>query len=169
MMPGIDGYELTKTLRIANYTMPILMITAKNQIEDMEKGFVAGTDDYMIKPINMREMILRVNALLRRAKIANERRLILGNTILDYDSLTIIYDGEEYNMPPKEFYLIFKLLSSPNKIFTRMELMDEIWGMDTEIDDRTIDSHIKKLRRKFENCNDFEIITVRGLGYKAKI
>ena len=169
MMPGIDGYELTKTLRSANYTMPILMITAKNQIEDMEKGFVAGTDDYMIKPINMREMILRVNALLRRAKIANERRLILGNTILDYDSLTIIYDGEEYNMPPKEFYLIFKLLSSPNKIFTRMELMDEIWGMDTEIDDRTIDSHIKKLRRKFENCNDFEIITVRGLGYKAKI
>ena len=169
MMPGIDGYELTKTLRSANYTMPILMITAKNQIEDMEKGFVAGTDDYMIKPINMREMILRVNALLRRAKIANERRLILGNTILDYDSLTIIYDGEEYNMPLKEFYLIFKLLSSPNKIFTRMELMDEIWGMDTEIDDRTIDSHIKKLRRKFENCNDFEIITVRGLGYKAKI
>ena len=169
MMPGIDGYELTKTLRGANYTMPILMITAKNQIEDMEKGFVAGTDDYMIKPINMREMILRVNALLRRAKIANERRLILGNTILDYDSLTIIYDGEEYNMSPKEFYLIFKLLSSPNKIFTRMELMDEIWGMDTEIDDRTIDSHIKKLRRKFENCNDFEIITVRGLGYKAKI
>ena len=115
MMPEIDGYELTKTLRSANYTMPILMITAKNQIEDMEKGFVAGTDDYMIKPINMREMILRVNALLRRAKIANERRLILGNTILDYDSLTIIYDGEEYNMPPKEFYLIFKLLSSPNK------------------------------------------------------
>ena len=169
MIPEIDGYELTKTLRSANYTMPILMITAKNQIEDMEKGFVAGTDDYMIKPINMREMILRVNALLRRAKIANERRLILGNTILDYDSLTIIYDGEEYNMPPKEFYLIFKLLSSPNKIFTRMELMDEIWGMDTEIDDRTIDSHIKKLRRKFENCNDFEIITVRGLGYKAKI
>ena len=169
MMPGIDGYELTKTLRSANYTMPILMITAKNQIEDMEKGFVAGTDDYMIKPINMREMILRVNALLRRAKIANERRLILGNTILDYDSLTIIYDGKEYNMPPKEFYLIFKPLSSPNKIFTRMELMDEIWGMDTEIDDRTIDSHIKKLRRKFENCSDFEIITVRGLGYKAKI
>ena len=168
-MPEIDGYELTRTLRNANYTIPILMITAKNQIEDMEKGFVAGTDDYMIKPINMREMILRVNALLRKAKIANERRLILGNTILDYDSLTIIYDGEEYNMPPKEFYLIFKLLSSPNKIFTRMELMDEIWGMDTEIDDRTIDSHIKKLRRKFENCNDFEIITVRGLGYKAKI
>ena len=155
MMPGIDGYELTRTLRNANYTIPILMITAKNQIEDMEKGFVAGTDDY--------------NALLRRAKIANERKLTVGTTVLDYDSLTIIYDGKEYDMPPKEFYLIFKLLSSPNKIFTRMELMDEIWGMDTEIDDRTIDSHIKKLRRKFENCSDFEIITVRGLGYKAKI
>ena len=168
-MPEIDGYELTRTLRNANYTIPILMITAKNQIEDMEKGFVAGTDDYMIKPINMKEMTLRVNALLRRAKIANERKLTVGTTVLDYDSLTIIYDGKEYNMPPKEFYLIFKLLSSPNKIFTRMELMDEIWGMDTEIDDRTIDSHIKKLRRKFENCNDFEIITVRGLGYKAKI
>ena len=168
-MPEIDGYELTRTLRNANYTIPILMITAKNQIEDMEKGFVAGTDDYMIKPINMKEMTLRVNALLRRAKIANERKLTVGTTVLDYDSLTIIYDGKEYNMPPKEFYLIFKLLSSPNKIFTRMELMDEIWGMDTEIDDRTIDSHIKKLRRKFENCSDFEIITVRGLGYKAKI
>ena len=114
-------------------------------------------------------MTLRVNALLKRAKIANERKLTVGTTVLDYDSLTIIYDGKEYNMPPKEFYLIFKLLSSPNKIFTRMELMDEIWGMDTEIDDRTIDSHIKKLRRKFENCSDFEIITVRGLGYKAKI
>ena len=169
MMPGINGYELTRTLRNSNYTMPILMITAKNQIEDMEQGFIAGTDDYMIKPINMKEMILRVKALLRRAKIANERKLIIGSTILDYDSLTITCEGKEFNMPPKEFYLIFKLLSSPNKIFTRIELMDEIWGMDTEIDDRTIDSHIKKLRRKFENSNDFEIVTVRGLGYKATI
>ena len=169
MMPGINGYELTRTLRNSNYTMPILMITAKNQIEDMEQGFIAGTDDYMIKPINMKEMILRVKALLRRAKIANERKLIIGSTILDYDSLTITCEGKEFNMPPKEFNLIFKLLSSPNKIFTRIELMDEIWGMDTEIDDRTIDSHIKKLRRKFENSNDFEIVTVRGLGYKATI
>jgi len=169
MMPGIDGYELTKSLRDINSTIPILMISAKNQIEDMERGFMAGTDDYMIKPINMQEMTFRVKALLRRSQIANERKLKIGSTILDYDSLTIKTESNIYDMPPKEFYLIFKLLSSPNKIFTRMELMDEIWGMDIDIDDRTIDSHIKKLRRKFEDCSDFEIITVRGLGYKSKI
>ena len=169
MMPGIDGYELTKSLRDINSAIPILMISAKNQIEDMEKGFMLGTDDYMIKPINMQEMILRVKALLRRAQIANERKLKVGSTILDYDALTIKTENNIYDMPPKEFYLIFKLLSSPNKIFTRLELMDEIWGIDTDIDDRTIDSHIKKLRRKFEDCNDFEIITVRGLGYKSKV
>ncbi len=169
MMPNIDGYELTKSLRDINATVPILMISAKNQIEDMEKGFNAGTDDYMIKPINMQEMIFRVKALLRRSKIVNEKKLKVGDTILDYDALTIKINDNLYNMPPKEFYLIFKLLSSPNKIFTRIELMDEIWGMDTDIDDRTIDSHIKKLRRKFEDCSDFEIVTVRGLGYKSKI
>jgi len=169
MMPNIDGYELTKSLRDINATVPILMISAKNQIEDMEKGFNAGTDDYMIKPINMQEMVFRVKALLRRSKIVNEKKLKVGDTILDYDALTIKINDNLYNMPPKEFYLIFKLLSSPNKIFTRIELMDEIWGMDTDIDDRTIDSHIKKLRRKFEDCSDFEIVTVRGLGYKSKI
>ncbi len=169
MMPGVDGYELTRSLRSAKYSMPILMITAKNQIEDMEQGFAAGTDDYMVKPINMKEMILRVKALLRRSRIVNERKLKIGSTLLDYDALTIVCDGILYDMPPKEFYLLFKLLSTPNKIFTRIELMDEIWGMDTEIDERTIDSHIKKLRRKFEGCSDFEIITVRGLGYKGKI
>ena len=169
MMPNIDGYELTKSLRDINATVPILMISTKNQIEDMEKGFNAGTDDYMIKPINMQEMVFRVKALLRRSKIVNEKKLKVGDTILDYDALTIKINDNLYNMPPKEFYLIFKLLSSPNKIFTRIELMDEIWGMDTDIDDRTIDSHIKKLRRKFEDCSDFEIVTVRGLGYKSKI
>lgn len=169
MMPGVDGYELTRSLRSAKYSMPILMITAKNQIEDMEQGFAAGTDDYMVKPINMKEMILRVKALLRRSRIVNERKLKIGSTLLDYDALTIVCDGILYDMPPKEFYLLFKLLSTPNKIFTRIELMDEIWGMDTDIDERTIDSHIKKLRRKFEGCSDFEIITVRGLGYKGKI
>lgn len=169
MMPGIDGYELTKSLRDINSTIPILMISAKNQIEDMEKGFSAGTDDYMVKPINMQEMTFRVKALLRRSQIANEKKLKVGSTVLDYDALTIKTKENIYDMPPKEFYLLFKLLSSPNKIFTRMELMDEIWGMDTDIDDRTIDSHIKKLRRKFEDCSDFEIVTVRGLGYKSKI
>ena len=169
MMPKMDGYELTKELRSASITLPILMITAKEQMEAMEKGFVAGTDDYMIKPINMKEMALRVKALLRRAKIANEKKLIINETILDYAALTVQIKDELFDMPPKEFYLLFKLLSSPNKIFTRLELMDELWGMDTETDDRTVDSHIKKLRRKFENCTDFEIVTVRGLGYKAKI
>ena len=169
MMPNMDGYKLTNDLRNAGYTIPILMVTAKNQMDDMEKGFIAGTDDYMIKPINMKEMVLRVKALLRRAQIANEKKLVIGSTILDYDALTIKTKEEEFEMPPKEFYLLFKLLSNPNKIFTRQDLMDEIWGMDTEVDDRTVDSHIKKLRRKFENTTDFYIITIRGLGYKAKI
>lgn len=169
MMPKMDGYQLTKELRSAAYTLPILMITAKNQMEDMEKGFHAGTDDYMIKPIHMREMVLRVKALLRRAQIANEKKLKLGNTVLDYDALTVSIKEEVMDLPPKEFYLLFKLLSNPNKIFTRQELMDEIWGMDSEAEDRTVDSHIKKLRRKFEECPDFEIVTIRGLGYKAKL
>jgi two-component system, OmpR family, response regulator len=169
MMPNMDGYELTTELRNAAYTLPILMITAKNQMEDMEKGFMAGTDDYMIKPINMKEMVLRAKALLRRAQIANEKKLVISCTILDYDALTVKTKEEEFHMPPKEFYLLFKLLSNPNKIFTRQDLMDEIWGMDSEVDDRTVDSHIKKLRRKFENSTDFEIITIRGLGYKSKI
>jgi two-component system, OmpR family, response regulator len=168
MMPNMNGYELVKELRSSSYMLPVLMVTAKDQMEDMEKGFWAGTDDYMIKPINMKEMVLRVKALLRRAQIANEKKLIVGKTVLDYDSLTVIADTESYDMPPKEFYLLFKLLSNPNKIFTRYELMDEIWGMENDINDRTVDSHIKKLRRKFEKSKDFEIVTVRGLGYKAK-
>ncbi len=169
MMPKMDGYQLTKELRSAAYTLPILMITAKNQLEDMEKGFHAGTDDYMIKPIHMKEMVLRVKALLRRAQIANEKKLKLGNTVLNYDALTVSIKEEVIDLPPKEFFLLFKLLSNPNKIFTRQELMDEIWGMDSEADDRTVDSHIKKLRRKFEECPDFEIVTIRGLGYKVKL
>lgn len=169
MMPNKNGYELVKELRNASYMLPILMVTAKDQMEDMEKGFMVGSDDYMIKPINMKEMVLRVKALLRRAQIANEKKIIFGNTILDYDALTVNTDTESYDMPPKEFYLLFKLLSNPNKIFTRYELMDEIWGMENDINDRTVDSHIKKLRRKFEKSNDFEIVTVRGLGYKAKL
>jgi len=167
MMPNMDGYELTRELRSVHNTIPILMVTAKSQLEDMEKGFKAGTDDYMIKPINMKEMILRVNALLRRAQIANERKLVIGDAILDYDALTVKIGNQEFDIPQKEFYLLFKFLSNPNKIFTRLELMDEIWGMDSEVDERTIDSHIKKLRRKFENYSAFKITTIRGLGYKA--
>jgi two-component system OmpR family response regulator len=168
MMPNMNGYELTKQLRDAAYTLPILMITAKDQMEDMEKGFIAGTDDYMVKPINLKEMLLRVKALLRRAQIANDHKLIVGNVVLNYDALTVKMKEEIQELPPKEFYLLFKLLSYPNKIFTRQELMDEIWGMNTDIDDRTVDSHIKKLRRRYENLDDFEIVTVRGLGYKVR-
>lgn len=169
MMPNMDGYQLTYAIRQAKYTMPILMVTAKDQYEDMEKGFLLGTDDYMVKPFNMKEMMLRVHALLKRSKIMNEHKMTIGNTLLDYDALTVTIQDTVLNLPPKEFYLLFKLLSSPNHIFTRLELMDEIWGMDSDADERTVDSHIKKVRRKFEDNCDFEIITVRGLGYKAKV
>ncbi|MCM1326650.1 MAG: response regulator transcription factor [Lachnoclostridium sp.] len=167
MMPKMDGYELTKLLRDSRYYLPVLMITAKDQLEDMEKGFVVGTDDYMIKPINLKEMILRVKALLRRAQLENQKYIKIGNTELDYAGLTVTVDGKTHEMPPKEFYLLFKLLNNPNKVFTRLELLDEIWGVDSNTDERNVDAHIKKLRKKFENVSDFEIITVRGLGYKA--
>lgn len=167
MMPNLDGYELTKALRDAEYNLPILMITAKENFEDKERGFLAGIDDYMIKPVNVKEMILRVGALLRRAKIANDRRIELGGTILDCDALTVTINKDEMLLPQKEFNLLYKLLSYPNKIFTRQQLMDEVWGMDTESDERTVDVHINRLRDRFKTCEDFQIITVRGLGYKA--
>ena len=168
MMPKINGYELIQEIRKTAPSFPILMITAKNQMEDIEKGFRVGTDDYMVKPIQLKEMVLRVNALLRRAKIANEKKLVIGKAFLDYNSLTVNIGSKEYDLPPKEFYLLFLLLSYPDKIFTRYEIMNEIWGIESEADERTVDSHIKKLRRRFESCQDFEIVTVRGLGYKAK-
>ncbi|GFP74184.1 response regulator transcription factor [Clostridium fungisolvens] len=168
MMPRLDGYELTKTLREADYNIPILMVTAKDSFEDKEKGFLVGTDDYMVKPIDMNEMLLRVSALLRRAKISTERKIILGDISLNYDSLTVTTTEETIELPKKEFYLLFKLLSYPNKIFTRQQLMDEIWGMDIDIDERTVDSHIKKLRKKFDYLEEFRIITIRGLGYKVE-
>jgi len=168
MMPNIDGYQLTEMLRQANYDMPILMVTAKETFEDKEKGFRVGTDDYMVKPINMNEMILRVEALLRRAKIANDHKIQIGDVVLDYDTLTVTAPDMTYELPKKEFYLLFKLLSYPKKIFTRQQLMDEIWGMDSDANDRTVDSHIKKLRKRFEERPEFQIITIRGLGYKAE-
>lgn len=167
MMPGLDGYQLTEELRNAGYTLPVLMVTAKETFEDKKKGFMAGTDDYMVKPIDMNEMLLRVGALLRRAKIASEHKLIIGNSVLNYDSLTVSGAEESVVLPQKEFYLLFKLLSYPNKTFTRQVLMDEIWGMDSETVLRTVDVHINRLRERFKDWNDFEIITVHGLGYKA--
>lgn len=168
MMPIIDGFELIKSLREANFNMPILMVTAKEGFEDKEKGFRLGTDDYMVKPIDMNEMILRVAALLRRAKITNEHKLVIGDIVLDYDNLSINGPDLRIELPKKEFLLLFKLLSYPKRIFTRQQLMSEIWGLDTDIDERTVDSHIKKLRKKFEDRPEFKIITIRGLGYKAE-
>lgn len=168
MMPGIDGYTLTNMLRKTNHNLPVLMVSAKDTLEDKKKGFLVGTDDYMVKPIDMDEMILRVAALLRRARIFNERRLTIGDLELDYDRLTVNRKGEAIVLPKKEFYLLFKLLSYPKKIFTRQQLMDEIWGMDTAAEERTIDVHIKRLREKFADVAEFEIVTIRGLGYKAE-
>ena len=167
MMPHMDGFELVKSLRDAGYTLPIMMVTAKDQFEDMQRAFRAGTDDYMIKPINVKELVLRVEALLRRAKISSEKRITVGSTILDYDALTVTIHGKETILPQKEFYLLYKLVSYPNKILTRQHLMDEIWGMFSETDERTVNTHINRLRDKFSDCSDFEIVTVRGLGYKA--
>ncbi|MDQ0090466.1 DNA-binding response OmpR family regulator [Paenibacillus anaericanus] len=167
MMPHMDGYELTKTLREANFNLPILMVTAKENFADKQRGFLVGIDDYMVKPIDVNEMILRVGALLRRAKIVSDRKLECGNTLLDYDSLTVSQYEECILLPQKEFYLLYKLLSYPNKTFTKQQLMDEIWGMDSESDEHTVVVHINRLRERFKECTDFEIITVRGLGYKA--
>lgn len=169
MMPQMDGHALTRSLREGGYELPILMITARESIADKKIGFNAGTDDYMVKPVDMDEMLLRVFALLRRAKIASERRLVFGNTILDYEALTLDNGDENIALPKKEFQLLFKLLSSPNQIFTRAQIMDEIWGYDSESDHRTVDVHIKRLREKMGESPDFDIATVKGLGYKAVI
>ena len=167
MMPRMDGYEFTETLRASGSEIPILMVTAKEKPADKHKGFIIGTDDYMVKPVDEEEMLLRIAALLRRSRIVNEHRLEIGATMLDYDSLTVTSDLGVVELPKKEFMLLFKLLSYPNKIFTRRQLMDEIWDMDSESDERTVDVHINRLRDRFRRNNDFEIVTVRGLGYKA--
>lgn len=167
MMPNMDGYELTKLLREMDCNLPILMVSAKEAPEDKKKGFIIGTDDYMVKPVDEEEMILRIAALLRRSRIVNEHQLVIGETELDYDALTVTGNGETVELPQKEFMLLFKLLSYQNKIFTRRQLMDEIWGMDSDTDGRTVDVHINRLRERFRDNTDFEIVTVRGLGYKA--
>ena len=169
MMPRMDGYEFTSTLRQTDCNIPILMVTAKESPADKRKGFLMGTDDYMTKPVDEEEMILRVGALLRRSRIASECRLSVGNTTLMYDSFSITCGDEPVELPQKEFLVLFKLLSYPNKIFTRRQLMDEIWDMDSDSDERTVDVHISRLRERFRNNHDFDIITVRGLGYKAVI
>ena len=167
MMPNMDGYEFAKELRDSGCIIPILMATAKHLPEDKKKGFIVGTDDYMTKPIDIEEMLLRIKALLRRSQIVNSKKLIIGEVTLDYDTLTVTRGDEKQTLPQKEFYLLYKLLSYPDKIFTRIQLMDEICGMETESSDVTVNVHINRLRRRFDSYPEFEILSVRGLGYKA--
>lgn len=167
MMPKMDGYEFTKELRSFNEELPILMVSAKQLSEDRKKGFVAGIDAFLAKPIDNEELLLNVKALLRRYKIISERKITIGEVVLDYDSYTVSGHGEVVELPQKEFLLLYKLLSFPNKIFTRIQLMDEIWGVDCETDAETVTVHIGRLRKKFEHFTEFEIESVRGLGYKA--
>jgi DNA-binding response OmpR family regulator len=167
MMPNMNGFEFVKSLRQNGMNTPVLMITAKDTFEDMQSGFLAGTDDYMVKPVNVNEMILRINALLKRAQIVNEKKIRFENAELRYDDLTVCIDGECSVLPQKEFYILYKLLSNPNRVFTKQQIMDEIWGMDTESDPHTLDVHISRLRERFKDSAQFEIVTIRGLGYKA--
>lgn len=169
MMPKKDGYEVLKTLRESGSSLPVLIITAKDAAEDLRRGFVLGTDDYMTKPVDEMEMILRIKALLRRSKIAEEQKIIIGQTELVYDSFTVKIAREPVILPKKEFQILFKLLSFPGKTFTRAALMEEFWEMDSDSEARTVDVHINRLRERFRNNSDFEILTVRGLGYKAEI
>ncbi len=167
MMPKMDGYEFTKTLRETDNNLPILMVSAKQLPVDKHKGFAVGTDDYITKPVDEEEMLLRIKALLRRAKIANERKIEIGGVVIDYDSLSVTKNGEVQELPQKEFLLLYKLLSYPGKIFTRIQLMDEIWGAESETGWETVTVHIGRLRKRFEGWEEFEIESVRGLGYKA--
>ncbi len=167
MMPRMDGYRFTSLLRANNNDLPILMVTARQLPEDKKKGFLVGTDDYMTKPIDEEEMLLRIKALLRRARIVSERRIVIGDVVLDYDSLSVTKEDQTQVLPNKEFMLLYKLLSYPGKIFTRIQLMDEIWGSESESGWETVTVHIGRLRKRFEGWEEFEIQAVRGLGYKA--
>lgn len=167
MMPKMDGYEFTRTLRENQSNLPILMASAKLLPEDKRKGFIVGTDDYITKPIDEEEMLLRIKALLRRARIANEHKITVGGIVLDYDSFTVTKGNTVQELPQKEFLLLYKLLSYPGKIFTRIQLMDEIWGSESDTGWETVTVHIGRLRKRFENWPEFEIVSVRGLGYKV--
>ena len=167
MMPVMDGYEFVRSLRESENHTPVLMITAKDAFDAMQLGFMSGTDDYMVKPINVNEMILRVGALLRRAQLISERRLTIGETTMECDSLTVTSYGERMILPQKEFMLLFKMASYPGRIFTRQQLMDDIWGYDSGTDTHTVDVHIGRLRDRFRDNSDFKIVTMRGVGYKV--
>ena len=167
MMPVMDGYELVQSLRQAGHSIPVLMITAKGGFDDMRQGFLSGSDDYMVKPVNVNEMVLRVGALLRRAQMIHDHRQSIGNTVMELDSLTVTTEKDSFVLPQKEFMLLYKMASYPGKIFTRHQLMDEIWGYDNESDTHTVDVHIGRLRDRFRDSTDFKIVTIRGVGYKV--
>ncbi len=169
MMPKMDGYELVRELRNAKFNTPILLITAKSTINDKKEGFYLGADDYMVKPIDIEELSLRVKALLKRAKLTAEQKIKIGKLVINYNQLSVVREDKIYTLAQKEFYLLYKLLSNPDKIFTRQELMEEIWGLENESDYRTVDVHIKRIREKLADVNEFEIVTVRGIGYKSII
>ena len=167
MMPVMDGYELVRQLRAAGSTTPVLMITAKGEFDDMRQGFLSGTDDYMVKPVNVNEMVLRVGALLRRAQMICDRRLTIGGTVMECDSLMVDTGDETFVLPQKEFMVLYKMASYPGRIFTRQQLMDEIWGYDSDSDTHTVDVHIGRLRDRVRESKDFKIVTIRGVGYKV--
>ena len=167
MMPVMDGNALVRALREDGVKTPVLMITAKSTLDDMREGFLSGTDDYMVKPVNVNEMVLRVGALLRRARMLSERRQRVGETLLECDSLTVSRAGRSMVLPQKEFMLLYKMAAYPGKIFTRQQLMDEIWGYNAEVDSHTVDVHIGRLRERFKDNPDFRIVTMRGVGYKV--
>ncbi len=167
MMPNMDGYEFVRTLREYGNNTPVMMITAKDAFDDMRLGFLSGSDDYMIKPVNVNEMVIRVQALLRRAQMINERRQTIGNTILECDTFTVHSLDGSVSLPQKEFMLLYKMASYPERIFTRQQLMDDVWGYDSESDTHTIDVHIGRLRDRFKDNKDFKIVTIRGVGYKV--
>lgn len=167
MMPVMDGYELVRALRENGLMLPVLMITAKDAFDDMRMGFTSGTDDYMVKPVNVNEMVLRVGALLRRAQMLSDRKLTIGSTMMEIDSLNVTTRDASFVLPQKEFMLLYKMASYPGKIFTRQQLMDEIWGLSSGTDSHTVDVHIGRLRERFRDNPDFSIVTMRGVGYKV--
>jgi len=167
VMPNMDGFEFTEIIRQSGIQTPIIFISAKFTAEDKKKGFRLGADDYMTKPVDEEEMILRIKALLRRSGIVDEKKIRVGSTTLDYTKLLVTTGSSMCTLPQKEFYLLYKLMLYPNQIFTRRQLMDEIWNLESESDERTVDVHIKRLRERFKSCKDFSIVTVRGLGYKV--
>ena len=167
MMPVMDGYELVSELRAAGYQLPVLMITAKSSFDDMRQGFLSGSDDYMVKPVNVNEMVLRVSALLRRAQMMNEHKIVIGSTELDYDAMTVTAGTDSQVLPKKEFLLLYKLAASRGRTFTKQQLMDDVWGYETEADPHTIEVHIGRIRERLKDNPDFEIVTMRGIGYKV--